>query len=248
MPASPIPEGYRAGARDARHFGRTLRGHRGLAARPGGGPRAQGFAARCSPPPIRPTDLAGADLVWHDLAGHTADDCPGPHERCRRVSLDRARLDRLRQGAVAVRTEPAVFRSRGPGRARLPAGTAHQRSRQTGRHSLVYGALLTPKGMIVVDFWVLRQPRGLPAAGRAEGRAAALELFQRPAAAPAGPVEDLHRRVSVRLAVRRAWPSRIAALLAGSAGAGSRRQSRRGRVGPNCCWRGPGAGAVPWRC
>ena len=48
-----------------------------------------------------------------------------------------------------------------------------------GDGSLVYGALLTPKGMIVVDAWVLRQGDMFTLIVPPSGRAAALDLFTR---------------------------------------------------------------------
>ena len=95
-----------------------------------------------------------------------------------RVSLDRARLDRLRQGAVVVRTEPAAFNVTGMGALQCLQGLLTNDLVKPGDHSLVYGALLTPKGMIVVDFWVLRRPQGFLLLAERDGREAALDLFQ----------------------------------------------------------------------
>jgi folate-binding protein YgfZ len=44
---------------------------------------------------------------------------------------------------------------------------------------MIYGALLTPKGMLVVDLWVLRRHDALTIITPLQGRAAALETFQR---------------------------------------------------------------------
>src|SRR4029077_6061332 len=48
-----------------------------------------------------------------------------------------------------------------------------------GEHSLVYGALLTPKGAIVVDYWVFREPERFALVAPIEGRLAPQELFRR---------------------------------------------------------------------
>jgi folate-binding protein YgfZ len=93
--------------------------------------------------------------------------------------LARARLDRVRHGATAVTTEPAVFRITGPGALNCLQGMLTNDLEKPGDQSLVYGALLTPKGMIVVDAWVLRQPDGFTVIVSPEGRAATAELFQR---------------------------------------------------------------------
>ena len=97
----------------------------------------------------------------------------------RRVSLDRARLERLRRGAVAVRTEPAAFSITGMGALQCLQGLLTNDLVKPGDQSIVYGALLTPKGMIVVDFWVLRQPQGFLLLAEPGAHAAALDLFQR---------------------------------------------------------------------
>ncbi len=95
------------------------------------------------------------------------------------IILDRARLDRVRHGATMVTTEPAVFRIAGPGALGCLQGMLTNDLEKPGDESLVYGAILTPKGMIVVDAWVLRQADALTVIVPGEGRAAALDIFQR---------------------------------------------------------------------
>jgi len=73
------------------------------------------------------------------------------------LRLDRERLDRVRHGATVVSTTPAVVRIVGPGALACLQGLLTNDLEKPGDGSLVYGALLTPKGMIVVDAWVLRQ-------------------------------------------------------------------------------------------
>jgi len=96
-----------------------------------------------------------------------------------RFALDRSRLDRIRFGAALVTTEPAVFRIAGPGAVACLQGLLTNDVEQPGDQSLIYGALLTPKGMIVIDAWVLRQPQGLTLVTPASGHAAAVGLLQR---------------------------------------------------------------------
>jgi folate-binding protein YgfZ len=93
--------------------------------------------------------------------------------------LDRARLDRVRHGATIVPTSPAVFRVTGAGALACMQGLLTNDLEKPGDGSLVYGALLTPKGMIVVDTWVLRQGDALTLIMPPSGHAAALELFTR---------------------------------------------------------------------
>ena len=78
-----------------------------------------------------------------------------------------------------VLTEPAVFRIDGPGAVDCIQGLLTCDVVRHGPDSITYGALLTPKGMIVVDFWVLRDGSGFTLVAPLEGHAAALDLFRR---------------------------------------------------------------------
>jgi tRNA-modifying protein YgfZ len=95
------------------------------------------------------------------------------------LSYDRARLERLRHGAVIVSGGPAVFWVEGPGALTCLQGLLTNDLAKPGDQSLVYGALLTPKGMIVVDCWVLRQPERLTLVAPLRAREGALELLRR---------------------------------------------------------------------
>src|SRR6185369_578836 len=95
------------------------------------------------------------------------------------LRLDRARLDRVRHGATLVATQPTVLRVTGPGALACLQGLLTNDLERPGDGSLVYGALLTPKGMIVVDAWVLRQGDVLTLIMPRSGRAAAIDLFTR---------------------------------------------------------------------
>jgi len=95
------------------------------------------------------------------------------------LRLDRERLDRVRHGATVVSTAPAVVRIAGPGALACLQGLLTNDLEKPGDGSLVYGALLTPKGMIVVDAWVLRQGDSFTLIIPPDGHAAAQELFTR---------------------------------------------------------------------
>jgi folate-binding protein YgfZ len=95
------------------------------------------------------------------------------------LRLDRARLDRIRHGATLVVAQPTVFRVAGQGALTCLQGLLTNDLERPGDGSLVYGALLTPKGMIVVDAWVLRQGDTFTLIMPRSGRAAALDLFTR---------------------------------------------------------------------
>jgi folate-binding protein YgfZ len=95
------------------------------------------------------------------------------------LRLDRARLDRVRHGATLVTDRPAVVRITGPGALACLQGLLTNDLDRPGDRTLVYGALLTPKGMIVVDAWVLRQGDSFTLIMPRSGHAAAIELFTR---------------------------------------------------------------------
>src|SRR2546422_22089 len=67
-----------------------------------------------------------------------------------------ARLAALRTGAVMAQAEAAVVTLTGPGAVTAAQGLLTNDVDKPGDGAFVYGALLTPKGMIVVDAWVAR--------------------------------------------------------------------------------------------
>lgn len=103
---------------------------------------------------------------------------PGPVPRVLIRRADAA-LVALREGAMVVRTSPAVFRVEGPGAVDCIQGLLTNDVTRPGTDSLVYGAFLTSKGMIVVDYWVLRDAAGLTLVADPAGHEASLGLFAR---------------------------------------------------------------------
>jgi folate-binding protein YgfZ len=95
------------------------------------------------------------------------------------LTLDRDRLAEVRHGAILVTTAPAVFRVTGSGALTCLQGLLTNDLVRPGDNSLVYGALLTPKGAVVVDYWVLRQPDGFTLVAPRSGLEASLDLFRR---------------------------------------------------------------------
>lgn len=73
-----------------------------------------------------------------------------------RATIDAAALRRLHAGGTVVRSRPAVFEVRGSGALSCLQGLLTSDIEKPGAGSVVYGALLTPKGAIIVDAWVLR--------------------------------------------------------------------------------------------
>jgi len=72
--------------------------------------------------------------------------------------LDFERLHRLRGGAVIAAAPAALFRVTGSGALACLQGLWTNDLLEPGDGSITYGALLTPKGMIVADGWSLRTP------------------------------------------------------------------------------------------
>jgi folate-binding protein YgfZ len=95
------------------------------------------------------------------------------------LTFDETRLQRLLHGAVVASPKSAVFEIRGAGSLDCLQGLLTNDLVKPGPGSVVYGALLTPKGMIVSDAWILRRRDTITLVLPIEGRSAALEVFQR---------------------------------------------------------------------
>lgn len=96
-----------------------------------------------------------------------------------RVSRDAAALEQLRTGATAVGSDAAIFRVTGPGAVPCLQGLLTNDVDKPGPGVLAYAALLTPKGMIVADLWVLRDEEGFTLLTDLSAREAVRELFRR---------------------------------------------------------------------
>lgn len=116
-------------------------------------------------------------------------------------TLDPARLSVVRDAALAIPTTPAVFRVAGPGAVDCLQGLLTNDLVKPGEDSLVYGALLTPKGMIVVDAWVLRGRSELLIIAPARSREAAAALLQRSLPPRLARITDLSDEYSALWAV-----------------------------------------------
>jgi len=95
------------------------------------------------------------------------------------ISIDELHLHRITRGAVIAGAECAVFDVRGPGSLDCLQGLLTNDLLKSGPGSVVYGAMLTPKGMIVIDLWVLRRQNAITLIAPLEGREAALDTFRR---------------------------------------------------------------------
>jgi len=94
-------------------------------------------------------------------------------------TLSTARLKSLRTGRAVVTAPAAVFRIEGAGALQCLQGLLTNDLVASGDGSLVYGALLTSKGMIVVDPWVLSQGERFTLVMEAQGREPASQLLAR---------------------------------------------------------------------
>jgi len=98
------------------------------------------------------------------------------------VRLDpasRATTEALGSGACVARADVAVLELLGPGAAGCMQGLLTNDVESPGDGGFVFGALLTPKGMIVVDGWVARSGASARYTVAALGREPGLALFAR---------------------------------------------------------------------
>ncbi|HWA56536.1 MAG TPA: hypothetical protein VG692_04740, partial [Gemmatimonadales bacterium] len=109
----------------------------------------------------------------------------------RTAQLDQAAWHRLLHGAVMVETAPAAFAVTGSGALTCLQGLLTNDLEHPGESSLVYGALLTPKGAIVVDYWVLRLAGRFLLLAEPAGHDPSLELFRRSLPPRLARAEDL---------------------------------------------------------
>ena len=131
------------------------------------------------------------------------------------VSRSAGELAALRHGLV-VRMRPAVFRVAGPGALECLQGLLTNDLKAPGDDRLVYGALLTPKGMIVADYFVYRTADGFVLVAAPTAHDATLELFRRQVPPRLARVTDLTAEWEILLVF---GDSRLDALAPGLAAA-----------------------------
>jgi folate-binding protein YgfZ len=88
-------------------------------------------------------------------------------------------VERLRAGAIVAPADVAVLDLTGPGAVACFQGLLTSDIEQPGDGAFVYGALLTPKGMIVVDGWAARLGARVRFTVPGEGRERAATILQR---------------------------------------------------------------------
>ena len=96
------------------------------------------------------------------------------------ISLTEAEVHALHTQRLLVLQDDAVFRLEGPGTTDCLQGLLTNDVRAAGDEGLVWGAMLTPKGMIITDAWVRRHgPTAATVIVPAIARAPVSALFQR---------------------------------------------------------------------
>ena len=104
---------------------------------------------------------------------------PPPVARLEPGGVSPALVTALYPGAVMSRAEAALVTLTGPGAVTCAQGLLTNDLEQAGDGAFVYGALLTPKGMIVVDAWAARLGTTVGFTVPADGRDRALAIFTR---------------------------------------------------------------------
>src|SRR5438093_351523 len=128
-------------------------------------------------------------------------------------ALPSSRLSCLRRGAVFVIEDPAVFWVEGPGALACLQGLLTSDLVAAGDGSLLFGALLTPKGMVVADPWVLREGERFTLVVGAPARQTVVELFRRTLPPRLARVTDLSGAWRAGWLLGAAAPDRLARAL-----------------------------------
>jgi len=93
------------------------------------------------------------------------------------IAVSRDDLERLQAGSTAIPMQSAIFRLAGPGALECLQGILTNDVKAAGTDSLIYGAILTPKGMIVVDVWVFRDHDGFTVVAPKQAHRVVADLF-----------------------------------------------------------------------
>ncbi len=130
-------------------------------------------------------------------------------------ALPAGRLATLLHGATMVVEDPAVFQIEGPGALACLQGLLTNDLISPGVNSLVYGALLTPKGMIVVDPWVIRESAVFLLLASRSAHPATGELLHRSLPPRLARVTDLTGQLRLAWFLGTAAPERLARAIGG---------------------------------
>ena len=136
---------------------------------------------------------------------------PPPVARLEPGSVSPALVTALYTGAVLSRADAALLTLTGPGALTCAQGLLTNDLEQAGDGAFVYGALLTPKGMIVVDAWAARLGATVGFTVPGDGRDRALAIFTRSVPPRLARLHDVADVAIYRLAGPRAFAVAVAA-------------------------------------
>lgn len=119
----------------------------------------------------------------------------------RECALTADDLQVLVGGAALVPRPAALFRIEGPGAVACVQGIVTNDVQKRGPDTLCYGALLTPKGMLAVECWLLRDGDAILLIADPAVHATALDLFRRQLPPRLARVHDWSATHEVRVAV-----------------------------------------------
>ena len=117
-----------------------------------------------------------------------------------------AEAEALLDGAIVARTSQLLADVTGPGAVACLQGLLTNDLEGPGEDAFVYGAVLTPKGMIVCDLWAARSAGAVTITYPEDGRAALFDIFQRSLPPRLAKVAD---RPGQRVALRLAGPAAL---------------------------------------
>lgn len=114
-----------------------------------------------------------------------------------RDDVPAAHADAVLDGAAVAQADAAVLGMTGPGALQCMQGLLTNELEACGKLGFVYGAVLTPKGMIISDMWVAREDGDLTIFAPGAARATLTAQFGRLLPPRLARTEDLTEKVSV---------------------------------------------------
>lgn len=113
------------------------------------------------------------------------------------LDLEPGQLERWQRTPHAIPRADVVFRVEGPGAVSCLQGLFTNDLAKAGASSLLWGAVLTPKGMIITDCWMRRQGDVVLVIAPSEGADALSALFRRSLPPRLAKVSDLRDTTAV---------------------------------------------------
>ena len=123
-----------------------------------------------------------------------------------RDAVPAGHADAVLEGAAVAQADAAVIGMTGPGALQCMQGLLTNELEACGKLCFVYGAVLTPKGMIISDMWVAREDGDLTIFAPGTARATLTAQFARQVPPRLARTEDLTEKVAV---LRLAGPAAI---------------------------------------